>query len=159
MACYLTFTEASQGSLFFHWSEKPVEGALAKHTPTKPPPAFKIKDTGGRQEIIRGLVGPGSNKFYEGYCQYLKAAAAGGGSFAISGAAEGPGLEVSVYILDSGDNIVRCAHGQEYSLAGAKAVAVTAAASDHLNGPKKMVQQSFLESGRKAGYALVLTPS
>ena len=61
--------------------------------------------------------------------------------------------------LDSGDNIVRCARGQEYSLAGAKAVAVTTAASDHLNGPKTMVQQTFLESGRKAGYALVLTPS
>tara|TARA_B100000780_G_scaffold74643_1_gene50194 strand:- start:35 stop:505 length:471 start_codon:yes stop_codon:yes gene_type:complete len=156
MTCYLTFTEASQGSLFFHWSDEPVEGALAQHTPTKPPPAFKMKDTGGRQEIIRGMVGPGSNKFYEGYCQYLKAAAAGGGPFVIT--AEGP-LEVSVYILDSGDNIVRCARGQEYSLAGAKAVAVTAAASDHLNGPKTMVQQTFLESGRKAGYALVLTPS
>ena len=97
MTCYLTFTEASQGSLFFHWSEEPVEGALAKHTPTKPPPAFKMKDTGGRQEIIRGMVGPGVSKFYEGYCQYLKAAATGGGPFVIIGAAEG--LEVSSVVI------------------------------------------------------------
>lgn len=38
LRCYLTWTESSQGSLFTHWSETPVEGAVAKFQPRKPVP-------------------------------------------------------------------------------------------------------------------------
>ena len=40
MACYLTFTPANGGSFFNHWSETPVEGALACFVPSKPIPKF-----------------------------------------------------------------------------------------------------------------------
>ena len=46
--CYLTFVDASHGSLFFHWSDEPVEGALASYLPSAPVPKFKLTSNGGR---------------------------------------------------------------------------------------------------------------
>ena len=85
--CYLTFSDASQGTLFLHWcvtvqiyfcraaahlsrvvgrrlvvynahrSEAPVAGALAFFEPRKTVPAFKYKSNGGRSELIREMSG------------------------------------------------------------------------------------------------------
>ena len=75
--CYLTFSEASQGTLFLHWSETPVAGALAFFEPRKNVPAFKYKSNGGRSELIRemsGGTGERIKRFYTGICQYVKLA-------------------------------------------------------------------------------------
>ena len=66
--CYLTFSEASQGTLFLHWSETPVAGALAFFEPRKNVPAFKYKSNGGRSELIRemsGGTGERIKRFYQ----------------------------------------------------------------------------------------------
>ena len=66
--CYLTFSEASQGTLFLHWSETPVAGALAFFEPRKTVPAFKYKSNGGRSELIRemsGGTGERIKRFYQ----------------------------------------------------------------------------------------------
>ena len=64
MSCYLVFSESSGGSLFMHWSETPVEGALASFAPQKTVPKFKFTANAGRSEIIRDL-GVKVKKFYE----------------------------------------------------------------------------------------------
>ena len=106
--CYLTFTDSSQGSLFTHWSTEPVEGALASYVPAKAPPAFKLKQNGGRQELVRECGGPKIATFYQGYCQYLKAAGAAGGPFTVL-EADGhghPGLPtVAVYPEDDASSL------------------------------------------------------
>ena len=66
--CYLMFSEASQGTLFLHWSETPVAGALAFFEPRKNVPAFKYKSNGGRSELIRemsGGTGERIKRFYQ----------------------------------------------------------------------------------------------
>ena len=40
MAGYLTFNEASGGTLVLHWSEEPIDGALAMFRPGKTVPKF-----------------------------------------------------------------------------------------------------------------------
>ena len=41
MSCFLVFSESSGGSLFAHWSEETVDGALATFAAGKPVPKFK----------------------------------------------------------------------------------------------------------------------
>ena len=75
--CYLTFSDASQGTLFLHWSEAPVAGALAFFEPRKSVPAFKFKTNGGRSELLRemsGGTGERIRRFYTGLCQFVKLA-------------------------------------------------------------------------------------
>ena len=73
-ACYLTFTEASEGSFFLHWSETPVDNALASFVPGKPVPKFKLKSNGGRSELTRGIAGGDKKPFYKGWCAYVREA-------------------------------------------------------------------------------------
>ena len=49
--CYLTFGTESQGTLFVHWSETEVEGAIAFFAPRKKVPGFKFKQNGGRSQV------------------------------------------------------------------------------------------------------------
>ncbi|KAJ1449548.1 hypothetical protein M885DRAFT_535211 [Pelagophyceae sp. CCMP2097] len=75
--CYLTFDHASQGTLFVHWSETAVAGALAFFAPRKAVPAFKFKAAGGRAELIRemsGGTGDRIRRYYSGWCQFIKLA-------------------------------------------------------------------------------------
>ena len=157
--CYLTFTDSSQGSLFTHWSTEPVEGALASYAPAKAPPAFKLKQNGGRQELVRECGGPKIATFYQGYCQYLKAAGAAAGPFTVL-EADGhghPGLPtVAVYMIDAAETITRCEAGKEYSLDGMKALAVLPAAAMDLEGVQKTLLAVFMQTASKAGAAIAL---
>lgn len=63
--CYLTFSTASQGTLFINWSEKPIEGALAYIKPNKPVPKFKFTTNGGRSELMRNIQGPNIKRYYQ----------------------------------------------------------------------------------------------
>ena len=72
--CYLTFSDASQGTLFLHWSEAPVAGALAFFEPRKSVPAFKFRTNGGRSGLLREMSGGRIRRFYTGLCQFVKLA-------------------------------------------------------------------------------------
>ena len=63
--CYLTFSTASQGSLFTNYSEAPIEGALAYFKPGKPVPKFKFTQNGGKSELIRTIQGPNIKRYYQ----------------------------------------------------------------------------------------------
>ena len=75
--CYMTFEPVSQGTLFVHWSETPIEGAIAFFAPRKNVPGFKFKQNGGRSELIRemsGGTGGRIKRYYSGWCQFIKLA-------------------------------------------------------------------------------------
>ena len=63
--CYLTFSPASQGTLFTNYSDTPVEGALAYFKPGKPVPKFKFVQNGGKSELIRTIQGPNIKRYFQ----------------------------------------------------------------------------------------------
>lgn len=71
--CYLTYSDASNGTLFLNWSKASVGGALAYFKPTKTVAAFKFTTQGGREELTRGTDNTPKN-LYQGWCNYLKMA-------------------------------------------------------------------------------------
>ena len=56
--CYLTFDAASQGTLFVHWSETPIEGAIAFFAPRKNVPGFKVAARVHRVRACRRAARP-----------------------------------------------------------------------------------------------------
>ena len=64
-ACYLVFSETNSGSLYLHWSDAPIDGALGSFVPKVPAPRFKFTVNGGRFEICREVGGPKIKRFYE----------------------------------------------------------------------------------------------
>jgi hypothetical protein len=72
MGCYLTFSEASQGTLFINWKKEPLEGALAYFKPGKSIPGFKFKQNGGKSELKRQCGGLFKKNLHNGWCSFLK---------------------------------------------------------------------------------------
>jgi len=61
--CYLSYIEASNGSLILTWSKDPVKGALSFFQPGKPVADHKYKSNGGREELTRGTDSTPKNGF------------------------------------------------------------------------------------------------
>lgn len=61
----MTFSPASQGTLFINWSETPVDGALAYFKPNKTVPKFKFTTNGGKSELIRNIQGPQIKRYFQ----------------------------------------------------------------------------------------------
>lgn len=76
--CYLKWEEANQGTLFVVWSRTDdATDALAVFEPSKPVPAFKFKNNGGKSELLReaaGGGGPHTKRYYQGLCTFVKQA-------------------------------------------------------------------------------------
>jgi hypothetical protein len=76
--CYLKWEEVNQGTLFIVWSRKDdATDALAVFEPSKPVPAFKFKNNGGKSELLReaaGGGGPYTKRYYQGLCTFVKQA-------------------------------------------------------------------------------------
>jgi len=69
--CYLSYVEASNGSLFLTWSKTGIQGALAMFSSGKPVADHKYKSNGGREELTRGTDSTPKN-LYQGWCNFLK---------------------------------------------------------------------------------------
>ena len=82
--------EAPPGAtLYQHWSAEPIENALACFAPRKAVPAFKLKQNGGKSELVRdAAIGP---KYYGGWTAFVKAAVSFQGDFTfLTSPAEAP---------------------------------------------------------------------
>lgn len=51
--CYLTLGSEGGAGFLLHWSEQPIESALAYFRPSKPVPHFKFTQNAGRSELLR----------------------------------------------------------------------------------------------------------
>ena len=97
--CYLVYLSDSGGKLVLHYSKTPVDSAIGfwRAGQGKLIQGFKYRQNSGRVELIKGIAGGDANKrkFFSGWCQFIKAAAAFNGS-----ARKFPnvgGLEIELY--------------------------------------------------------------
>mmetsp|Transcript_18348 Transcript_18348/g.52527 ORF Transcript_18348/g.52527 Transcript_18348/m.52527 type:complete len:1619 (-) Transcript_18348:247-5103(-) len=97
--CYLVYLADSGGKLVLHYSKTPVDNAIGfwRAGQGKSIQGFKYRQNSGRVELIKGIAGGDANKrkFFSGWCQFIKAAAAFNGS-----ARKFPnvgGLEIELY--------------------------------------------------------------
>ena len=159
--CYLTYETDSTGRLmlFYQRSEdtkqnrpknavgiwKPSKGRVIQD--------FKFETNGGRCELIRGIAGGDSNrqKYYEGWCQYLKIAKAKHGivrKFPKSG-----GVEVDIYGFDGWESKSHPLKldRRDIDISKFDAVAVVPKHKDFLQGVTTLSLSTFLEKGSISG--------
>lgn len=158
MACYLVFDTASAGSFFSHWSETPVEGALASFVPAKPIPKFKFKTHGGRSEICRGVAGGNKKGFYKGWASFVRSAYSNNATFTfLKNTEENP---VGLYFCKEDTTVHKCEFNEELKLDkedqnGFKVVGVVHSANNSFS-VLKMLPSLFTQIGEREGCAETL---
>lgn len=149
--CYLTYTTASNGSLFLNWSHTAIDGALAYIAPGKSVPGFKFKNKGGREELTRGCDNTAKNLF-EGWCNYMKLAKEYKSAITVLD------KNVDVWVNDDANALFRADTGVAFELHqhNTPAVGICAKSKDLFTGTAKIGRDLFLNTAQQAGSALVL---
>ncbi|KAJ8600159.1 hypothetical protein CTAYLR_001918 [Chrysophaeum taylorii] len=157
--CYLTFDAASQGTLFTHWSETKIEGALAFFAPRKTVPAFKFKQAGGRAELIRemsGGTGERIKRYYSGFCQFVKIAKSFNAVVVLYAYDVLPRVDLHLCTSAASDNVFHLVPDAPQDLAACVAVGCV----PHPNpcfSATTMSQAYFVSVGHREGVALALS--
>lgn len=125
-----------------------MPGALAYFRPTKPVPAFKFKQNGGRAEIIRGFKGSTKHKFFDGVCQYAKLSREMRGEFTLLT----PSFR-AYYVVPSG-KVSEICPGIATPLAGAQGISVIPPNNTSYEGVDVLSPAYFLGTGKKEGSGL-----
>uniref|UniRef100_A0A6B2LNU8 Immune mapped protein 2 N-terminal domain-containing protein n=1 Tax=Arcella intermedia TaxID=1963864 RepID=A0A6B2LNU8_9EUKA len=148
------YESTSQGTLFSWWSQEPIQNALAYFKPNKPVSAFKFKDKGGKNEIIRGCSGPGIKNYYTGWCQFLKLAQSFEGDFQLlqSDGEHSP----SLYLNLANTAVQKLEAGQAVGTKEAVAGAAASRASSTYNGVKNMAPGVFVSAATNEREASLL---
>uniref|UniRef100_A0A7S0LEU2 Immune mapped protein 2 N-terminal domain-containing protein n=1 Tax=Coccolithus braarudii TaxID=221442 RepID=A0A7S0LEU2_9EUKA len=165
IGCYLTFSDACQGSLSTVWSTEPVEGAIAFFKSQKPVAQHKFTANQGRSVLVsqcgglKSSAGQSSKKFFKGIAQFIKSAKTWEGT--IDFIAQLEGRPVSIFLNDAEINVVPVvfgSHVEAATLARMKAVAVfsEAAGQQHMN-VLKLETNYFMSIAEKEGAGLVLS--
>ena len=154
MACYLTFSAASQGSLFMHWSEAPIDGALASFAPTKAVPKFKLTANGGRSEVARDVGGANPKRFYEAMCGFTKQARSYAGPFTFLKHLDA--VHTAIYLSDSALAIVKVAPGDTVDLSDVLVVGAVPENALGFGGVLTMQTELFQQTAAKIGAAITL---
>ena len=152
-ACYLVFSESNMGSLYLHWSDAPIDGALGSFVPKVPAPRFKFTVNGGRFEICREVGGPKIKRFYEGWAYFAKTARAHEGRLTFL--SDVPKVPVALYLNDEQSNVVRVRMGAAVSLEGVRAVAVAPALAVGFEA-LTMEARFFQQVGDRIGASIAL---
>ena len=152
-ACYLVFSETNSGSLYLHWSDAPIDGALGSFVPKVPAPRFKFTVNGGRFEICREVGGPKIKRFYEGWAYFAKTARAHEGRLTFL--SDVPKVPVALYLNDEQSNVVRVRMGAAVSLEGVRAVAVAPALAVGFEA-LTMEARFFQQVGDRIGASIAL---
>ena len=151
-ACYLTYVEASNGSLYLNWSKEPIKGALSFFQPGKPVADHKYKSNGGREELTRGTDSTPKNAF-QGWCNYLKLARENNGTITVNT------TDVQVCVHDDANKIKRITTGETFTLHDYQMPAVGAwpASKALFEGAVNTGRDHFINTAQGAGAALVLS--
>ncbi|GAB64683.1 hypothetical protein PCYB_022530 [Plasmodium cynomolgi strain B] len=146
---YLTFDNASNGSLFIVWRKEKVDKALMFIRPTKTVAEFKFTSNGGKSELIRNLQSD-KKLFYSGLCQFIKEAKDIKGEVTLlSHFNDTFPIKVNVYFL-KGNNVVPLSIGVPFDLDGVDAVSVLPQGSSSLQ-VKTMKKDMFVSRGNSEG--------
>ncbi|SBS80150.1 conserved Plasmodium protein, unknown function [Plasmodium ovale] len=149
---YLTFDNASNGSLFIVWKKEKVENALLFIKPTRSVPEFKFTSNSGKSELIRNLQSD-KKLFYSGLCQFIKEAKDIKGELTLLPHLDNSfPIKVSVYSL-KGNNVVQLKVGEPFSLDGVDAMSVLPNGSSSLQ-VKTMKKDMFVSRGNTEGASI-----
>lgn len=152
MGCYLLFEMESEGSLFLHWSETPVPGAIAYFAPSpkKSLPAFKFKQNGGRAELIRGFKGATKSRFYMGVCQFAKQCRDLDGQLAMLT------HQAKIFVRNGEGIVSHFPVGELINISKIQSVAAVGAEKTVFDGVDRLSNDYFLGTGAKEGASLAL---
>ncbi|CAG9484290.1 conserved Plasmodium protein, unknown function [Plasmodium vivax] len=146
---YLTFDNASNGSLFIVWRKEKVDNALMFIRPTKAVAEFKFSSNSGKSELIRNLQSD-KKLFFSGLCQFIKEARDIKGVVTLlSHFNDTFPIKVNVYFL-KGNNVVPLSVGVPFDLDGVDAVSVLPQGSSSLQ-VKTMKKDMFVSRGNSEG--------
>eukprot|EP00465_Bigelowiella_longifila_P012635 CAMPEP_0185279422 /NCGR_PEP_ID=MMETSP1359-20130426/63519_1 /TAXON_ID=552665 /ORGANISM="Bigelowiella longifila, Strain CCMP242" /LENGTH=174 /DNA_ID=CAMNT_0027874299 /DNA_START=63 /DNA_END=587 /DNA_ORIENTATION=- len=150
--CYMTFSPASWGALFYQWSAKPTEfkeEIFAYFEPGKKVPAFKYKKHGGKSEIIREIQAGKDKRLYIGFTHYIKAAIENKGKIVLFYP------DVACFYL-TGGNVFAFELGKVYDFTEIKASCIAAipAKAGTFEGVKTLSGATFKENANKVGASL-----
>ena len=157
--CYLVYFADSGGKLVLHYSKTPVDNAIGfwRAGQGKSIQGFKYRQNSGRVELIKGIAGGDANKrkFFSGWCQFIKAAAAFNGSarkFPNAG-----GLEVELYAV-SKDGTVHFldVDNEEVDVSQFDAIACLPKNNNLFKGVHNLDVNRFVNTANIAGAALPL---
>ncbi|KJP89270.1 hypothetical protein AK88_01148 [Plasmodium fragile] len=149
---YLTFDNASNGSLFIVWRKEKVDNALMFIRPTKTVAEFKFTSNSGKSELIRNLQSD-KKLFYSGLCQFIKEAKDIKGEVTLLAHFNNTfPIKVNVYFL-KGNNVVPLSVGVPFGLEGVDAVSVLPLGSSSLQ-VKTMKKDMFVSKGNSEGASI-----
>lgn len=149
---YLSYEEASNGSLFINWkAEGPgPEKSLAYFLPGKTVPKFKYTKAGGKEELTRSTDSVKKN-FFQGWTNFVKMAREFQGQFVLLGS------PVSLYFNCDG-KIVKVEPNKMYDFksVSVQAVACFAATNETFEGAMTMDKGMFIAKAQEVGAGLPL---
>ena len=151
--CSLIFSEANGGCFLEQWSSRLVEGALAAFVPQRPVPEFRLRNNGGRNEILRNVGGPNAKRFFMGWTRFVKIARGAEGIFCHL--ANLKQLPVAIYVHDEQMRVARLPLGVSTDMRSVKAVAATPALAPDLR-VSRLESSLFHHVGGRIGASLVL---
>jgi len=149
--CFLSYVEASNGSLIITWSTTPIAGSLASFKAGKPVADHKYKTNSGREELTRGTDSTPKNA-YQGWCNFLKLAREYNGTITVYT------KDVQVSVHDDSNKILMLNAGEPFEVHSQQQPAVGAwqRSKALFDGAQSTGRDHFINTAQAAGAALVL---
>ena len=154
--CYLLYDPGSSGKLILQYSKTLVNGAIGFWAPggEKKLQGFKFTQNQGRSDLLTGIAGADyKKKYYNGWCQFVKAAKIHKGY--LCKWSEHERIEIDIYVFYSDSCEVKMiGDGELFDASGIDAVACLPRGKSTFKGVKTGEYGSFLGKGGAAGASM-----
>jgi hypothetical protein len=156
--CYLLFDPSSGGKLTIQFSKVVVEGAIGFWAPGegKVLRGFKFKQNQGRSDLMTGIAGKDyKKKYFNGWCQFIKAAKMHNGSVCKWSEHERIENDVYVYYNDCCE-VKQIEDGVLFDVSGIDAITCLPKGNSSFNGVKTWEYGSFINRGDAVGCSMAV---
>ena len=156
--CYLLFDPTSGGKLTINYSKTMVEGAIGFWAPGKGKKlqGFKFKQNQGRSDLMKGLAGKDyKKKYFNGWCQFVKAAKMQQGSICKWSKHERIELDIYVFYNDSCE-VKKIEDGELFDVSDIDAVTCLPKGNSTFDGVKTGEYGTFINRGDAAGASMAV---
>jgi len=156
--CYLIFDSASGGTLTLQYSKTVVTGAIGFWAPGKGKKlqGFKFKQNQGRSALMTGIAGKDyKKKYFNGWCQFVKAAKMHKGSVCKWSEHERIELDMYVYYNDCCE-VKKIEDGELFDVSTIDAVSCLPKGNSTFNGVKTGEYGTFINRGDAAGASMAV---
>jgi len=156
--CYLLFDSASGGKLVIQYSKTVVEGAIGFWHPGKGKKLqqFKFKQNQGRSDLMRDIAGKDyRKKYFNGWCQFVKAAKMYNGSVCKWSQHERIELDIYVFFSDSCE-VKMLEDGVPFDVTTIDAVSCLPRGNNTFSGVKTGEFGTFINKGDASGASMAV---